>query len=128
MDGTPLFDATLVEGRTLFVFEYKGGAVPAPVKHSFDPDKLLREIDRKYVGDRSKRKGVGQLAHGILRVSQADELAALTRGTPVEAIQPILVSLDSAITAPLVCKYLEEECGRNIKTLMRCARSDICWL
>jgi hypothetical protein len=71
-DGTSAFDACLIEGSTLTVFEYKTSSLTASAKHSFDPNTFGEDLHKKYAVFGPKPKGVGQLQRGLQRLCDAE--------------------------------------------------------
>lgn len=107
-DDTPVFDACLVEGRNLLVFEHKSSVILAAAKYGGDASKLKAELDLKFIeGEKGGKKGLAQLSNHIARFLRGDELQGIS-ARDVDRIYPVLVCLESTMIAPLLGRYLSE--------------------
>jgi hypothetical protein len=111
-DNDEIADAALVEGDALVLFECKASVVTSAAKYSFDGAVLGKELDKKFVRDsneKSRPKGVGQLARSIRRLAGEDRHLAPFRMEGVERIYSVLVVLDPIVERPFIRQYLNEQ-------------------
>ena len=108
-NGDGAFDACLLEGRNLLVFEHKSSVIRADAKYAGDPAKLKSELDLKFIeGDDEGAKGLSQLCNHLKRFFAGDNLGDLSQAT-VDRVYPILVCLESSMVAPYLGHYLNEK-------------------
>jgi len=63
LNGDGAFDACILEGRNLLVFEHKSSVIRADAKYGGDPAKLKKELDLKFIeGDAEGAKASRSLA------------------------------------------------------------------
>jgi hypothetical protein len=108
-NGDPAFDACLLEGRRLLVFEHKSSTIRADCKYGGDPEKLKAELHLKFVeGDEAGAKGVTQLSKSIIRFLDGESLEGISRAE-ITKIYPCLVCLDNTVGVPYFARYLNEQ-------------------
>ena len=108
-NGDPSFDACLLEGRDLIVFEHKSSVLRADAKYAGDVEKLRSELNAKFVeGEENERKGVAQLNHNLCRFLSGELLGELDP-KDISRIYPVLVCLEGSMTAPYVAQYLRDK-------------------
>lgn len=107
-NGDEAFDAFILEGRNLFVFEHKSSVIRADAKYAGDPSKLKKELDLKFIeGDAAGSKGLGQLSKHLARFFGGDNLGDLSSAN-VDKVYPVLVCLESTMVIPYLGRYLNE--------------------
>lgn len=110
-NGDEAFDACIVEGRDLVVFEYKSSTLRADAKYGGDAEKLKAELHRKYVegdGAGESAKGLAQLRRSIERFLRGEPLGNIDAGS-VSRIFPAMVCLESAVSVPFVALYFKNQ-------------------
>jgi hypothetical protein len=112
-NGDEAFDAYLLEGSCLIVFEIKASILTAQSKYGFNAAALQDELNRKAVtGADGERKGVAQLYANLVRFLEGDDVSGLDR-TAVKTIYPVLVFLDGSFTAPYLNRVYNEHFERD---------------
>lgn len=104
-DGTQAFDAAILEGNALIVFEHKAGTIRNIEKYADNTAKLRDLLESRFVtGEGAKRKGVKQLWDGIKKFTQGKPLHGdgregreAVQAQEVSEILPVLVHLDNAL-------------------------------
>jgi len=105
-NGEAAFDACIVEGRDLLVFEHKSSVIRADAKYGGDASKLKKELELKFVeGDEEGAKGLTQLNNHLVRFLNGDSLAGI-RADDIDRVYPVMVCLESAMVGPYLAKYL----------------------
>jgi hypothetical protein len=105
-NGDAAFDAYIVEGRDLLVFEHKSSVIRADAKYGGDASKLKNELELKFVeGDEEGAKGLTQLNNHLVRFLSGDSLAGIRAGD-IDRVYPVMVCLESAMVGPYLAKYL----------------------
>jgi hypothetical protein len=113
-NGDEAFDGCLVEGSRLVVFEFKSSVLRADAKYGEAPNALTRDVDRKFVtGDSDGPKGVAQLSASIGRWLGGDDISGLRR-EDFDAIYPVMVVLERAMTVPAMDEYLNVHFRRQM--------------
>jgi hypothetical protein len=108
-DGTPAFDACLIEGRNLIVFEYKSSTIRADCKYGGDAERLRKELHLKFIdGHDESAKGIAQLSKGVMRFLNGENVHDVSR-TDIERIYPSLVCLDNSVVMPYMGRYFNEQ-------------------
>jgi hypothetical protein len=108
-NGDLSFDACIVEGRDLIVFEHKSSVIRADAKYGGDVSKLEAQLRLKFVeGDDKERKGVAQLSRNLTRFLGGEILADLNCKS-FSRVFPVMVCLESSVTAPYMAKYFREK-------------------
>jgi hypothetical protein len=108
-NGDASFDACIVEGRDLAVFEHKGSVIRADAKYGGDVAKLENELRLKFIeGERKERKGLSQLSNSLERFLSGEDLGEL-KSTNVSRIYPVMVCLETSATVPYMGRYLREQ-------------------
>jgi hypothetical protein len=89
-------DAIVICGRTALFLEMKGNVITSDAKYSADIDKLRAEIEKKYVGTASDRKGIRQLASAIDIFVSGGKSAEIQNVDvrSISTIIPVLVTRD----------------------------------
>lgn len=54
-------DYYIRDGHSIFLFELKDYVIKAEIKHSYDFDVLLKDLQEKFIGDEKHKKGIRQL-------------------------------------------------------------------
>ncbi|HZR66865.1 MAG TPA: hypothetical protein VFA85_17120, partial [Terriglobales bacterium] len=104
-NGDQAFDACIIEGANLIVFEHKSSTLRADCKYGGDIEKLRAELDLKFIqGDDEGAKGLAQLKKSILRFVNGEDLEGIS-SKQIRRIYPVLVCLDSSVTVPYMAKY-----------------------
>jgi hypothetical protein len=107
--GEAAFDACLVEGGRLMVFEHKSSTLRADCKYCGDVEKLKRELHLKFVeGDDEGAKGVAQLSRGLIRFLRGEPIDGIS-SNDVRQVYPVMVCLDSSVEVPLMGRYFSEQ-------------------
>lgn len=107
-NGDEAFDAHLLEGSSLIVFEIKASILTAQAKYGFCPDTLRDELHRKAItGEHGERKGVAQLAAHLRRFLDGADLPDIDR-SKVKSIYPVLVFLDHSFVSPYMNRLYNE--------------------
>jgi hypothetical protein len=105
-NGDAAFDACIVEGRNLLVFEHKSSVIRADAKYGGDAEKLKKELELKFVeGDEEGAKGLTQLNNHLARFLSGDKLAGI-RADDIDRVYPVMICLESAMVGPYLAKYL----------------------
>lgn len=100
------FDACLVEGSALVVFEHKSSVLRADAKYGGDPNKLQEELRKKFIeGDEEGAKGLAQLERSIRRFLGGETIEGVSANN-VREIYPVLVCLDRSLLNPYMNQYL----------------------
>jgi hypothetical protein len=89
-------DAIVICGRTALFLEMKGNVITSDAKYGADIDKLRAEMEKKYVGTASDRKGIRQLAAAVdifLAGGKSAEIQDVDVRS-VSTIIPVLVTRD----------------------------------
>jgi hypothetical protein len=108
-NGEPAFDACLLEGRRLVVFEHKSSTLRADCKYGGDVAKLKKELDLKFVkGDEEGAKGVAQLNKNLVRFLNGDTINGIS-SNEIRTVYPTLVCLDSSVVVPYMGRYFKEQ-------------------
>jgi hypothetical protein len=107
-NGDAAFDACIVEGRNLLVFEHKSSVIRADAKYGGDVSKLKAELDLKFIeGDADGKKGLSQLSSYISRFLGGDNVGGVS-AQDINRIYPVLVCLESTMLAPYLGRYINE--------------------
>jgi hypothetical protein len=111
-DATEAFDAYVLEGSSLAVFELKASVLSVAAKYGFDADRLGAELRQKVIeGTPGNPKGLAQLRGSLLRFLAGDEIDGLCGGN-VKRIYPVLVFWDQSLAAPGLPRYYNENFDR----------------
>ena len=111
-DNNEIADAALVEDDALVLFECKASIITSAAKYSFDGTLLGKDLYKKFVQDpkeKSRLKGVGQLARSIERLCVEDRDYLPFNMQRVERIYSVLVALDPIVQEPFIRQYLNEQ-------------------
>jgi hypothetical protein len=107
-NGDAAFDAYIVEGRDLIVFEHKSSVLRADAKYAGNTEKLKAELHDKFIdGVDGERKGVAQLSHNLCRFLAGERMGQMDP-KDISRIYPVLVCLEGSMTAPFVARYLRD--------------------
>lgn len=107
-NGDPSFDACILEGRDLIVFEHKSSVIRADAKYGGDVSKLEGELRLKFVeGEEGEPKGVTQLSRTLSRFFGGEAVADLECEN-ISRVYPVLVCLESSVTVPYMARYFRE--------------------
>jgi len=107
-NGDEAFDAYLLEGSSLLVFEIKGSVLTTQAKYGFSPDTLRNELHKKAItGEPGERKGAAQVSAHLRRFLDGDDLPGVDR-RKVKSIYPVLVFLDHSFVAPYMNRLYNE--------------------
>jgi hypothetical protein len=109
-NGEEAFDGLVRDGDSLIVMEYKGGFLNASAKYADDEAAFLRDLNRKFGGD--KGAGIAQLVRKIGAAFAED----VRRRRPIEGIDtlntklviPVLVVQDSFISSEMTASFLAD--------------------
>jgi hypothetical protein len=108
-NGDQAFDACILEGRNLIVFEHKASVLRADCKYSGDAARLGEELRLKFIeGHTEGKKGLRQLKHNLTRFFEGEALDGV-RPENVDRVYPALVCLDRSMGVPYMGRYLDEE-------------------
>ena len=108
-NGDSAFDACLLEGRRLVVFEHKSSTIRADCKYAGDVAKLKTELHLKFVdGDQEGAKGVAQLNKSLIRFLGGELMEGISC-IEVSTIYPSLVCLDNSVSVPYMGRYFNEQ-------------------
>jgi hypothetical protein len=108
-NGDQAFDACVLEGSSLIVFEHKSSTLRADCKYSGDVGRLKAELSLKFIdGDDDGAKGLAQLRKSILRFLKGETITDIDL-SKVRMIYPVLVCLDSSVTVPYMGTYFNEQ-------------------
>lgn len=108
-NGDPAFDACLLEGSRLVVFEHKSSFLRADCKYGGDSEKLLDELELKFIeGEADGAKGLAQLKNGLLRFLKGEPINGI-RAEAVNTIYPALVCLDTSMAVPFIGSFLADK-------------------
>ncbi len=106
-DGTPAFDACLIEGRRFIAFEHKSSTLRANSKYAGDIEALKKDLDSKFVvGEGSHPKGVEQLIRNIARFLAGDTVDGVSQ-SEMGTVYPCLVCLDDSVRVPFLSLYFK---------------------
>lgn len=107
--GEEVCDAIIVYGSNALFIEYKGSTFTAESKYKGDLNKLETEIEDNLIGTPSKRKGIRQLTHVILRVFDKQTPAAVVDVdlSRVSTIFPVIITRDDAGGCWGISHYLQ---------------------
>jgi hypothetical protein len=107
-NGDAAFDACILEGHNLLVFEHKSSIIRADAKYGGDASKLSKELDLKFIQGHSEgAKGLSQLSNHLIRFLDGDSLDGIS-AKEIAKIYPILVCLESTMVAPYLSRYLSK--------------------
>lgn len=108
VDG--FFDALVIDGKSLFVFEIKDSLFPSEVIDSRNYEDIKEELDRKYNCD---KKGTGQLERALKRMLNGRFSSILPSESVPDfrklTLYPILVYTDSNYGESGKSLYLQEQ-------------------
>jgi hypothetical protein len=112
-NGEEAFDGVVVAGNYWVVMEYKGGFLNTKAKFSEDEKEFVRDVQRKFGGD--KGAGIEQLARKIGAVFAADAkqrrpLAGMDSSN-VSVVVPVLIVQESYISSEITAPYLVDIFG-----------------
>jgi len=108
-NGDASFDACIVEGRDLIVFEHKSSVIRADAKYGGDVPKLEKELRLKFIeGEGKEKKGVSQLSNHLERFLGGENLGELNCAD-IGRIYPVMVCLETCATVPYMARYLKEQ-------------------
>lgn len=108
-NGDEAFDAYLVEGSSLVVFEHKSSVIRADAKYGGDVDKLETELQLKFVeGESDSIKGLAQLRKSVSRFLRGESVGKLTN-RDIKTIYPVLICLDNTVSVPYIGRYFNEQ-------------------
>jgi len=112
-NGDQAFDACLIEGRSLIVFEHKSSTIRADAKYGGDVSKLRNELHLKFVeGHDESAKGLAQLSRSLTRFLKGEDIGEI-RNSEINKVYPVLVCLDSSVAVPYVGRYFNEQFSAN---------------
>lgn len=112
-NGDEAFDAYLLEGSRLLLFEFKSSVLSVQAKYGFSPETLDAELKAKVIeGIEGKRKGLAQLRDGMIRLLDGDTIEGLDV-TAVKKVYPILVFADSGFVAPYLNRLYNSQFDRQ---------------
>jgi len=104
------FDALVIDGKSLFVFEIKDSLFPSNAIDSRNYEAIRKELDKKYNAD---DKGTGQLVRGLRRMRDGEfSSILLPKGVPncqKLTVYPILLYTDKNFGTSGTCLYLQEQ-------------------
>jgi len=107
-NGDEAFDACIVEGNDLVVFEHKSSVLRADAKYSGDVTSLERELNKKFIlGDDEGAKGLAQIERSIRRFL-GGEVMDDVRASNILKIYPVLVCLDRSLLNMYMGQYLDQ--------------------
>ena len=108
-NGDEVCDAIILCGGNAVFIEYKGSTFTAESKYKGDLIELAAEIEDNLIGTDTKRKGIRQLTHAILRVfdKQAQTDIADIDFSRVTTIFPLLVTRDEIGGSWGISSYLQ---------------------
>lgn len=108
LNGDQAFDACLLEGADLIVFEHKSSVLRADAKYGGDTTRLADELQRKFVeGGEEGAKGLAQLSKSLVRFLEGNSIEGITAAM-VRRVYPALVCLESSAAAPYMARYFAE--------------------
>jgi hypothetical protein len=111
-DGAQAFDAAILEGSALIVFEHKASTIRNTVKYADNPAKFGEVLESRFVtGEGANRKGVRQLWNGVNRFTQGESLYGGGREVRIQEVNeilPVLVHLDNALRTIGIPHYMAE--------------------
>lgn len=108
-NGDASFDACILEGRNLLVFEHKSSVIRADAKYAGDPSRLKKELDLKFIeGEADGAKGLAQISKHLQRFLSGEKLGDLS-SADVDRVFPIMVCLENTMVVPFVGRYLNEQ-------------------
>jgi hypothetical protein len=108
-NGEQAFDACLVEGGSLVVFEHKSSTMRADAKYGGDVEKLKEQLHLKFVeGDEDGAKGVAQLNRSVQRFLQGEAIENIS-SNDIHTVYPVLVCLDNTVSVPYMGLYFREQ-------------------
>lgn len=108
-NGDRAFDACLLEGRDLIVFEHKSSVLRADAKYGGNVAKLEQQLRLKFVeGHEEGKKGLAQLNNHLRRFLEGEPVGGIDREN-VGRIYPVLVCLDRSLVRPFMGRYLDEK-------------------
>lgn len=111
-DGAQAFDAAILDGSSLIVFEHKASTIKNAVRYADDPVKFGEVLESRFVtGEGTSRKGVRQLWNGLNRFTQGEALYGSGREVRIQEvgeILPVLVHLDNALRTVGIPHYMAE--------------------
>lgn len=107
-NGDQAFDAYLIEGSSMVVFEHKSSVLRADAKYGGDPQKLEEDLMRKFVrGDDDGAKGLAQLERHVERFLSGGMIDDVSADN-ISTIYPVLVCYDRSLLAPFMNRYLNK--------------------
>jgi hypothetical protein len=107
-NGDASFDACIVEGRDLVVFEHKSSVIRADAKYGGDINRLEKELLLKFIhGEGKEKKGVSQISHSLVRFFSGENLADIN-SQDISRVFPVIVGLENCITVPFMARYFRE--------------------
>ena len=108
--GSEACDGLIIYGSTVILMEYKGSILTADAKYSGSPDRLMQDIDKKFIGTEESPKGIRQLARTVSRWG-AKRTPDRIHG--VECIPrkvfPVIIARESALGSPFMNRYLDQQ-------------------
>ena len=108
-NGEVAFDACLIEGGRLIVFEHKSSTLRADCKYGGDVEKLRQELHLKFVeGDDEGAKGIAQLVRGLIRFLRGEPIHGVS-SSGIRQVYPVMVCLDSSVEVPLMGRYFSDQ-------------------
>jgi hypothetical protein len=108
-NGDQAFDACLIEGRDLIVFEHKSSTLRADAKYGGDTKKLREQLHLKFVdGDEEGKKGVAQLSSSLERFLAGENLDGISNNQ-ISKVYSVLVCLDNSVIVPLMGQYFNDQ-------------------
>jgi hypothetical protein len=109
-NGDASFDACIVEGRDLIVFEHKSSVIRADAKYGGDVTKLENQLRLKFVeGDKDEPKGVTQLSRNLSRFLGGDKLGGVLEAKDISRVYPVLVCLEGSVVVPYMARYFRDQ-------------------
>jgi hypothetical protein len=107
-DGTPAFDACLIEGRRFIAFEHKSSTLRADSKYAGDTAALKKDLDSKFiVGEGKHPKGVEQLIRNLGRFLAGDTVSGVSQ-SEIGTVYPCLICLDDSVRVPFLSRYFKD--------------------
>ena len=118
--GEEFCDGLIINGNELVVLEYKTAMCPAQAKYGNDYKPFKQFLDQRLVEGHSgrkqgKRKGAGQLLHGINEVFGGRRKLKEVDTDVISAVYPMIVTKDDVGSSLFVNEYINVRFSKSVE-------------